>query len=69
MEQKAEWALPLGEVEDPEELKARYRIYSDRLLAHWVTVVIGPHREAMAAILRERQASRREEYPPSDIRQ
>ncbi len=55
MEQKTENGLPLGQIEDPEELKRRYRIFSDQTLERWVTLVVGPHREAIAAVLRERR--------------
>lgn len=46
--------LSLAQTEDMEELKRRYRIISTPTLRRWMTVVIGPHRNAMAAILRER---------------
>lgn len=48
--------LPLGQVEDPEELKDRYRVFSSETLERWSTLVKGPHREAMLDILRERRA-------------
>ncbi len=48
--------LPLGRVEDPEELKARYRIFSSETLARWAALVKGPHREAMLAVLAERNS-------------
>ncbi len=46
--------LPLAQVEDREELKRRYRFVDSAVLRRWMTVVVGPHREAMAEILRER---------------
>ncbi len=46
--------LPLALVEDWEELKRRYRPFSAPVLRRWMTVVVGPHREALAAILEER---------------
>ncbi len=45
---------PLAQVEDIEELKGLYSAYSDRLLLLWVNVVTGPHRAAMAEVLKER---------------
>ncbi len=48
--------LPLGQIEDPEELKDRYRVFSSETLKRWSTLVKGPHREAMLSILRERRA-------------
>lgn len=50
--------LPLAEVEEPEELKRRYGIFSDETLASWIPVVTGPHRAAMEALLKERQEGR-----------
>ncbi len=49
-----EWKRPLAQVEDVEELKGRYRIYSDQVLLRWMSAVVGPHRTAMAELLRER---------------
>ena len=46
--------LSLAQTEDLEELKRRYRIFSTPVLRRWMSVVIGPHRNAMAAILKER---------------
>ncbi len=54
MEQETRGQLPLGQVEDLEELKRRYRVFSDDTLERWADLVIGPHREAIAAVLRER---------------
>jgi len=48
----------LAQMMDLESLKEKYRRYDDRLLERWVTVVTGPHREAMAAVLRERRGER-----------
>lgn len=45
---------PLAQVEDVEELKERYRLYSDEILLHWSQAVVGPHRAAMLELLRER---------------
>ncbi len=47
--------LPLAQVEDLEELKARYRGFSDEVLARWMEAVTGAHRAAMAAVLEERE--------------
>lgn len=44
----------LAEIEDVEVLKAQYDIFTDRVLLKWMDAVTGSHREAMAAILRER---------------
>lgn len=44
----------LAEIEDVEALKAQYDIFTDRVLLKWMDAVTGSHREAMAAILRER---------------
>lgn len=49
--------LPLAQLEDPEELKRRYRAISSSVLRRWMTVVVGPHRNAMAAVLAEREAA------------
>lgn len=57
MDKETRGELPLAQVEDPEELKKRYRPFSDPVLRRWITVVVGPHREAMAAILAERERS------------
>ncbi len=46
---------PLAEMEDPEELKRRYRAISSEVLRRWMGVVVGPHRSAMAAVLAERE--------------
>ncbi len=54
MTQEERWDLPLAQLEDPEELKRRYRFISSPVLRRWMAVVVGPHREAMAAILEER---------------
>lgn len=59
MEQGPGQDLPLAQVEDMEELKNRYRFISDAVLRRWMTVVVGPHHEAMAAILAERDAKRK----------
>ena len=47
--------MPLAQVEDPEELKRRYRVISSPVLRRWMTVVTGPHWSAMAAVLEERE--------------
>ncbi len=57
MDEETWGELPLAQVEDPEELKRRYRPFSSSVLRRWMTVVVGPHREAMAAILTERDRS------------
>ena len=44
-------------MEDPEELKQRYRPVSSSVLRRWMDAVIGPHHDAMAAILAEREAA------------
>ena len=46
--------LPLAQTEDLEELTRRYRIISTPVLRRWMSFLIGPHRNAMAAILKER---------------
>lgn len=46
--------IPLGQLEEPEELKTRYGIYSDETLLRWMDAVTGSYREDMAAILTER---------------
>ncbi len=46
--------VPLGQLEDGEELKRRYGVFRDEVLLRWIEAVTGPHREAMIAILRER---------------
>lgn len=48
-------STPLGQLEDVEELKERYRVFSDEVLGRWVETITGPHREAIAAILGERK--------------
>ena len=47
--------VPLAQLEDLEELKRRYAFASSDVLRQWMTVVTGPHREAMAALLSERE--------------
>ena len=54
--EKTTGETPLAQLEDPEELKRRYSPFSDEILRRWMENVTGPHREAMAAILRERGA-------------
>ena len=46
--------LPLAQVEDREALIRQYRTFDSRTLKRWSQVIVGPHREAMEAILRER---------------
>lgn len=46
--------LPLAQVEDQETLIRQYRVFDSRTLLRWSQVIVGPHREAMEAILRER---------------
>ncbi len=58
MEKEPGQDLPLAQVEDLEELKNRYRFISDSVLRRWMTVVVGPHHDAMAAILAEREAKK-----------
>ena len=53
-EEKAGEKLPLAQVEDLEELKRRYGIYSDEILRRWVKAVTGSHQKAIAALLEER---------------
>ena len=55
MEKDGRQETPLAQVEDLEELKRRYRIISSPVLRRWMTVVVGPHWKAMAAILKERE--------------
>jgi len=50
------WNTPLASLEDPEELKARYRVFSSETLSRWAALVKGPHREAMLAVLEERNS-------------
>lgn len=45
---------PLAQVEDIKELKERYRAFPSEKLTRWAQLVVGPHREAMEALLRER---------------
>lgn len=45
---------PLAQVQELSELKKRYAIYDDETLLRWMNAVKGSHREAMAALLRER---------------
>ena len=40
--------------DDVEALTAQYRIFSSTVLLKWVKAVKGTHREAIAAVLRER---------------
>ena len=49
-----DWKIPLAQVEEIDELKARYSIYSDEVLIRWVNAVTGSHRNAIASILKER---------------
>lgn len=58
MDEELERALSLAQMEDVEELKARYRCFSDQVLEKWRQAIVGPHREAMEAVLRERRESR-----------
>lgn len=44
----------LAQVEDLAELKKRYGVFSCEKLLRWAQLVVGPHREAMEALLRER---------------
>lgn len=48
---------PIAGLEDPEELKRYYRAISSEVLLRWMDAVIGPHRDAMAAVLAEREAA------------
>lgn len=45
---------PLAQLEDPAELKRQYQSFDSRTLRRWAQAVVGPHRAAMEAILRER---------------
>ena len=54
MDEEHERALPLAQIEDVEELKQWYRMFSNEVLEKWRRVITGPHREAMVAVLRER---------------
>lgn len=47
---------PLAQLFDQAELERRYSPFSDEVLLRWMEAVTGPHREAMAAILRKRGA-------------
>lgn len=52
------WREPtLAELEDAEKLKSRYRAISSEVLRRWMDVVVGPHWEAMAAVLAERDGT------------
>ncbi len=44
----------LAQIDDLEELKTQYRVFSDAVLLKWIQAVTGSHRTAMAAVLRER---------------
>lgn len=55
MEENGRRELPLAGMEDPEELKGRYRAISTEVLRRWMSAVIGPHHDAMAAVLAERE--------------
>lgn len=46
--------LPLAQVEDRDVLVRQYRAFDSRILHRWRQVIVGPHREAMEAVLRER---------------
>lgn len=46
--------LPLAQVEDQGELIRQYGAFDSRTLRRWSQVIIGPHREAMVAVLRQR---------------
>ena len=46
--------LPLAQVEDQDVLVRQYRAFDSRILHRWRQVIVGPHREAMEAVLRER---------------
>ena len=46
--------IPLAQVSELEELKARYDVYSDEVLMKWVNAVTGSHRNAIASILKDR---------------
>ncbi len=61
MNKKRPQETPLTQVEDPEELKRRYRMFSDQVLRRWSEVIVGPHREAISAILQERENAGKEE--------
>lgn len=57
MENEGWRQLPPAGMEDPEELKRRYRAISSEVLRRWMGVVVGPHHAAMAAVLAEREKS------------
>lgn len=46
--------LPLAQVEDRKALVRQYRAFDSRTLKRWSQVIVGPHREAIEAVLRER---------------
>lgn len=46
--------VPLAEMEDIQALKEQYQLFTDRVLLKWMEAVTGSHREAIAALLRER---------------
>lgn len=46
--------LPLAQQEDPEILAGQYRGFDSQTLRRWCQVIVGPHRAAMEAVLRER---------------
>lgn len=58
MDEERDGALPLAQIEDVEALKRQYGIFSDQVLEKWSRVITGPHREAIEAVLKERQGPR-----------
>lgn len=51
-EQQAE--TPLAQLEDRAALIRQYQCFDSRTLRRWAQAVVGPHRAAMLAILRQR---------------
>ena len=46
--------IPLAQMADREALMRQYQYFDSNTLRRWAAAVVGPHREAMMAILRER---------------
>lgn len=53
MEEQRE-ELPLAQLEDQGALMRQYQCFDSRTLRRWAQAVVGPHRAAMLAILRQR---------------
>ncbi|MDE6107606.1 MAG: hypothetical protein K2F83_02890 [Oscillospiraceae bacterium] len=46
--------IPLAQLEDKGALMRQYQYFDSNTLRRWAQAVVGPHREAMIAILRQR---------------